>query len=189
MIVRKVKPGVMQIIDTESVDEVESFTLLDVSGTDAFRLLASSKEFKSEDGVTTIKYTSGDSTDSMFKAIASKHKKVAEEEPTKKAFRDVSKKYQLADVKIAGTSVLIRDVKKHTIRVAKRSTTNSTEGNVNRLFITNFERDAFFNEARKSITYRDTNKFMLSYELDKESYANWSNYMNSRYFEIMEGLK
>ena len=184
MIVRKVKPGVMQIIDTEAINEVESFTLLDVSGTDAFRLLASAKQFKSEEGVTTIKYENGDLTDSMFKAIANKHKK----DPDKK-FVDVSKKYQIKNVNIGGTSVLIRDVKEHTIRVAKRSTTNSTEGNINRLFVTNFERDAFFDDARKSITYRDTNKFMLDSRLDKDAYERWSAYMNSRYFEIMEGLK
>ncbi len=185
MIVRKVKPGVMQIIDTESINEIESYTLLDVSDKDAFRLLSASKDFKSEDGIVTINYNNGDSVDSMFKAIASKHS-----QDTSRNFVDVSKKYYInKDVDIKGTSVLIRDVKKHTIRVARRTTTNSTEGNINRLFITNYERDMFFKDVNNSITYRDTSKFMLDSALDKERYTVWSNYMNSRYLEIIKAVK
>lgn len=182
MIVRKVKPGIMQIIDIDPVDEVESFALLDVSDKDAFRLLTKATGFESKDGVTTIRYNNGDDVDTMFKAIAGKHKK------SNPDFQDVSKKYHIKDISQGGTSVLLRDGKKHVIKVARRSTTKSTEGNINRLFITNAERDLFFKEADKSATRAKTGLYMLSADLDHELYEKWSGFMNKRYLEIIQSI-
>ena len=88
MIARKIKPGVLEIIDAKSQDEVESYALLDITDKDAYLLLTSTKKFSKDGNVTTITYENGDETDKMFKAIAKKHK---EENPTN--FIDVSKKY------------------------------------------------------------------------------------------------
>ena len=42
MIARKIKPGILEIIDVSSQDEIESYTLLEISDKDAYLLLASS---------------------------------------------------------------------------------------------------------------------------------------------------
>ncbi len=184
MIARKVKPGVLELIDVDSIDEVESYTLLEVTDKDAYLLLASSKNFSSQDKVTTINYESGDNTDKMFKAIAQKHK---EENPTN--FVDVSKKYYLdKDVHIEGTSVLLRNPKNHTIKVARRSTTNSKEGNINRLFVDNVTRDRFFNDVRVSKRFKTSNKYELDTQ-DYDKYVYWSNYMNESYFRILNMIR
>lgn len=181
MIVRKLKTGVIQIIDTNSLNEIESFTLLNVSDKDAFRLLSSSKNFKNENEIITISYSDNDDVDKMFKKIANKHK-----QDDFKKFIDVSKKYFIdKDINIKGTSVLLRDVTNHSIKVAKRSTTNSKEGSVNRLFINNIERDLFFKDAKNSLTYKNLNKFMINASLDEKLYLKWSDYMTKRYLEII----
>ena len=183
MIARKIKPGVLELIDVQSIDEIESYTLLEVTDKDAYLLLASSKEFSKDGNTTTINYESGDATDIMFKAIAQKRK---EENPTN--FIDVSKKYYIdKDVHISGTSVLIRDPKKHIIRVGKRSTTNSKEGTINRLFVDNVTRDKFFDDARVSKRHNVSGKFEIDPQ-DYDNYKYWSAYMNEEYFRIMSTI-
>lgn len=185
MIARKVKPGVLEIVDVDLMKEIESHTLIEISDKDAYLLLTTSKGFKvGDNNKTTINFKSGDETDKMFKAIAEKHKKEG-----KRTFEDVSKKYTLDEVEIPGTSVLIRDIEKRIIRVARRETTNWNQGSFNRLFVTNFERDAFFDDARVSSSYKTTGKFMLTADNEPEVYSKWAEYMNSRYFEIIELLK
>ena len=181
MIARKIKPGVLQIIDTTSQNEIESYTLLEVSDKDAYLLLASSKEFNKEGNITTITYDSGDDTDKMFKAIAQKHK-----ETNADNFIDVSKKYSIDDIKIEGTSVLLRDPKKHTIKVCYRKTTNSKEGTINRLFISNTTRDKFFKDANKSKLHAETNAYAI--DTREDCYAYWSTFMNNEYLAIMKTI-
>lgn len=181
MIARKVKPGVLEIVDVDLSKEIESHTLIEISDKDAYLLLTTSKGFKvGDNNKTTISFKDGDATDVMFKAIAEKHKK--EEGRT---FLDVSKKYNVDDVKIEGTSVLIRDVENRIIRVARRETTNCKQGSINRLFVTNYERDLFFDCARVSNSFKTTGKFMLDASLDAKDYDTWSAYMNDRYVEIV----
>ena len=180
MIARKVKPGILELIDAKSADEVESYTLLEITDKDAYLLLSSSKNFSSDGSVTTITYASGDNTDKMFKAIAQKHK---EANPTN--FIDVSKKYTLGkDVTIEGTSLLLRDPKTHVIKVAYRKTTNSKEGNINRLFVDNATRDKFFNDVRVGKRFKTLGKYELD-SSDFDAYSKWSNYMNESYFKIL----
>ena len=183
MIARKIKPGILEIIDVQSEDELESYSLLEISDKDAYLLLASTKYFNREGNVTTITYENGDNTDKMFKAIAQKHK---ENNPTN--FLDVSKKYTIdEDVMIPGTSVLLRDPKEHVIKVCRRTTTNSKIGNINRLFIDNATRDNFFFDVKHSTRFKNMNK----YELDStdKKYAYWSDYMNQQYCKIMRTIK
>ena len=183
MIARKIKPGVLEIIDAKSQDEVESYALLDITDKDAYLLLTSTKKFSKDGNVTTITY--GDETDKMFKAIAKKHK---EENPTN--FIDVSKKYKVGeDVIIPGTSLFIRDPKTHVIKVCYRKTANSKIGNINRLFVDNKVRDDFFNDVRVSKRHmQNPNKWELDTQ-DAKAYAYWSNYMNEQYFKIMSKIK
>lgn len=183
MIARKIKPGILEIIDVKSQDEIESYTLLEISDKDAY-LLATSANTLSKDGNTvTICYTNGDEVDKMFKAIANKH-----QEENSDNFIDVSKKYTLdKDVKIPGTSLLLRDAKNHIIKVAYRKTTNSKEGNINRLFVTNDIRDKFFNDVRVSKRHLETNKWEL--DTRSKAYAYWSSYMNREYLRIIDSIK
>lgn len=185
MIARKVKPGVLEIIDVKSRDEIESYTLLEISDKDAYLLATSAKEFNKEGNVVTINYTNGDDVDSMFKAIAGKHK-----EENKENFIDVSKKYELGkDVNVPGTSLLLRDVKNHIIRVAYRKTSNSKEGNINRLFVTNEIRDKFFDDVRVSKRHKaNPNKWELDTQNNKE-YAFWSSFMNREYIDIITNME
>lgn len=182
MIARKVKPGVLEIIDVSSQDEIESYTLLEISDKDAYLLLASSKGFNKDGNITTINYDNGDSTDKMFKAIAQKHK-----ESNPDNFIDVSKKYSIDDINIDGTSILLRDPKTHTIRVCYRKTTNSKEGNINRLFISNATRDRFFKCVNKTTNHERTGKYQLTSK--DEDYAYWSNFMNNEYLSIIRSLR
>lgn len=184
MIARKVKPGILEIIDVKSQDELESYTLLDITDKDAYLLATTAKNFNKEGNVVTINYENGDDVDKMFKAIAKRHR-----EDNADNFIDVSKKYTInKDVVVPGTSVLLRDAKTHVIRVCYRKTTNSTEGNINRLFITNDVRDRFFKDVVKGKRYSKTNKYELDTE-DKERYSYWSNYMNEQYLAIMRVIK
>ena len=184
MIARKIKPGILEIIDVKSQDEIESYTLLEISDKDAY-LLATSANTISKDGNTvTICYTNGDEVDKMFKAIANKHK-----EDNKDNFIDVSKKYMLdRDVCVKGTSLLLRDAKEHVIKVAYRKTTNSKEGNINRLFIDNETRDKFFNDVRNTKRHKENpNKWELDTQNNKE-YAYWSRFMNREYISIIDNI-
>lgn len=184
MIARKVKPGVLEIIDIDLTKELESHTLIEISDKDAYLLLTTSRGFKvGDNNMTTINFESGDKTDKMFKAIAEKHKK-----DTSRDFMDVSKKFSIDDLNIPGTSVLLRDVKKQTITVARRTTTNSKQGSINRIFITDEVRDKFFNDARKSVLFTTSKKYGIDIR-DVEKYEYWCDFMNTQYIEIISQLE
>ena len=181
MIVRKIKPGIIEIIDIDLTKELESYSLVEVSDKDAYLLLTTSKGFKvGENHKTTIEYKSGDDTDKMFKAIVEKKK-------GNETFVDVSKKYSIEDVNIPGTSVLIRDLEHKKITVARRTTTNDKMGGINRLFVDNKERDLFFDDARRSDFYKTNKKFAIT--SDDKNYEKWCNFMNTRYIEIVTQLE
>lgn len=181
MIVRKIKPGIIEIIDIDLTKELESYSLVEVSDKDAYLLLTTSKGFKvGENHKTTIEYKSGDDTDKMFKAIVEKKK-------GNEDFIDVSKKYSIDDINIPGTSVLIRDVEHKKITVARRTTTNDKKGTINRLFVNNTERDLFFDDARRSDYYKTNKKFAITSE-DK-NYEKWCNFMNNKYIDIITQIE
>ncbi len=184
MIARKVRPGVLEIIDIDLTKEIESHTLIEISDKDAYLLLTTSKGFKVGDNhMTTINFENDDATDKMFKAIAEKHRK-----DESRNFLDVSKKYSIDDVNIPGTSVLLRDVNKKIISVAKRDTTNDKKGSINRLFVTNEVRDKFFNDARVSTRFKETKKFSIDMR-DEKMYSYWDEYLTSRYVDIITQLE
>ena len=119
----------------------------------------------------------------MYKAIANKHKQ------SNPDFIDVSVKYELEMDAIPGTSVLVRDPEKQTIKVAYRKSTNFSKAcNINRLFINNAQRDAFFKDVVRGSYYKKTEKYILSSD-DRDMYVKWSSFMNDRYFEIVSHLK
>jgi len=185
MVARRVKPGVLKIIN-KPFDEsmIESYTLLNVSEEDALALLFASINIEKEDETTfVIKYENDELVSKMYKAIAHKHK---ENNPD---FIDVSVRYELDMDAIPGTSVLVRDPEKQTIKVAYRKSTNFSKAcNINRLFINNAQRDSFFRDVKNGSEYKKTEKYVLS-SVDKETYSKWSSFMNDRYFEIVTQLK
>ena len=185
MIARKVKPGVLEIIDVQSQDELESYTLLELSDKDAYLLATSAKQLNKDGHVVTINYESGDETDSMFKALAHSH-----QQTNSKNFIDEMKKYVIdKDVVIPGTSLLIRDIKNGTIKVAYRKNSPSKEGTINRLFVTNAIRDKFFDDVRVCKKHKqDPNTWILDKQ-DKKAYDYWCNYMNEQYVNILNIIK
>lgn len=185
MIARRVKPGVLKVIN-KPFDEsmIESYTLLNVDESDALALIFAAEDITKEDEVTfVIKYNDDEVVSKMYKAIAHKHKQ------SNPDFIDVSVRYELDMDAIPGTSVLVRDPEKQQIKVAYRKSTNFSKAcNINRLFVNNAQRDSFFKDVVKGNFYKRTEKFILSSE-DKEMYTKWSTFMNDRYFEIVSQLK
>lgn len=185
MIARRVKPGVLKIINKDDPNLIESYTLLNVDSNDALQLIFASTNLEKEDEETfVIKYEDSDLVSKMYKAIANKHR---QNNPN---FIDVSVRYELEMDVIPGTSVLVRDPEKQTIKVAYRKSTNFSKAcNINRLFVTNASRDSFFKDVVKGKFYNRTGKYVLSREEDPEMYAKWATFMNDRYFEIVSQLK
>lgn len=185
MIARKVKPGVLKIINQPfDQNRIESYTLLNIDDRDALLLLyASSMPIKEDNQTFIITYGDGDLVDKMFKAIANKHSK------SNPDFMDVSIRYELDMDAIPGTSVLIRDPEKQTIKIAYRKTSNFSKAcNINRLFVDNAMRESFFKDAVNGMQYKRYGKFVLGHD-DGTMYDKWSSYMNDRYFEIVGQLK
>lgn len=185
MIARLVKPGEIRILNEPfSSSMVESYTLLDIGGDDAARLLfAASNVAKGEDGAFTITYNANEPVHKMYKAIAGKRRKANPD------FLDVSVRYQLDMDAIPGTSVLVRNPEKGTISIAYRKTTNFSKAcNINRLFIDNAKREEFFRDVVKGRYYLGHSKYVMTRE-DTDMYTKWSSYMNDRYFEIVGQLK
>ena len=111
MIARRVKPGVLKVIN-KPFDEsmIESYTLLNVDDHDALALIFASNDVVKEDESTfVIKYEDGELVSKMYKAIANKHKQ------SNPDFIDVSVRYELEMDAIPGTSVLVRDPEKQQI--------------------------------------------------------------------------
>ena len=181
MIARKVRPGVLEILDIDLTNELQSRTLVEITDKDAYLLLLTTQGFKVGEGnKATISYNAGDATDAMFNAIAQKV-------PYKTETFDVSRTYTEAEANIPGTSVLLRDVEKKIIKVARR-TSGGNIGAINRLYISNKARDKFFDVARKSRFYEETKTFGIDMK-DANDYNVWSEWMNKRYLEITDALK
>lgn len=182
MIAQRIKPGLMLISKASMNNNLESYTMLDISEEDALELLfASTNIEKKEDGFY-VTYKDDETVSLMYKAIANKHKQ------SNPNFIDVSKKYEVPDNFIDGTSLLLRDPKTHIIKVCRRATTNSNKCNINRLFITNFVRDKFFREVVTTQRYQETQKYEMD-SRDDAVYSAWSNYMNQSYFEVLAKLR
>lgn len=184
MIARRVRPGILKVIDKPFGDSmIESYTLLNVDEHDALALLfAAGNITKDDESTFTIRYEDGELVSRMYKAIASKHRQ------SNPDFIDVSVRYELDMDAIPGTSVLVRDPEKQTIKVAYRKSTNFSKAcNINRLFVNNAQRDSFFRDVVRGDYYKRTGKYVLC--SDEESYGKWSSFMNDRYFEIVSQLR
>ena len=163
-------------------NNLESYTMLDLSNEDALELLYASDNInKTKDGFV-IKYAEDDLVNKMFKAIANKHSK---DNPN---FVNVSEKYTVDDNYISGTSLLLRDPKKHVIKICRRSTTNDNTCGINRLFIPNNYRDKFFKEVVYGKRFQETGRYELDSRND-DLYSWWSDFMTNAYFNILADLK
>lgn len=182
MIAQRIKPGEIVISKAEMQDNFESYTMLNIDEQDALALLFASENIIKNGDEFVITCSDSDAVTQMYKAIANKHKQ------TNKNFIDVSVKYEMSDEQVPGTSLLLRDAKKHTIRVCKRSTTNDRTCNINRLFINNIVRDKFFKEVQKCLRYDETKKYEMD-SRDAEMYAQWSMFMNNSYFANVAELR
>ena len=177
MIVRRVKGNIIKITNSEDVCEVESYSFLNMNSDEVLSLLFSSKCIVKEDDSINVFYVANDDADKTFKAIAHKH-----HANTVRGFIDTNVKYKANFDEVPGTSVLLRDPEKHTIRVAYRKTKRIDECNINTLLVNNTTRDMFFDCARRSKAHEETGKFVI--DSRDESYSGWSQYMNDRYIEI-----
>lgn len=182
MIAQKIRPGIILISKQEMRNNIESYTMLDISEEDAVELLFTSENVTKTNNGFEITYNESDLVNRMFKAIASRH---SQSNPN---FADVSKKYRVDDDYISGTSLLLRDPKKQIIKVCRRSTTNSNVCNINRLFVPNKYRDKFFKDVVYGSRFQETGKYELD-SRDYDLYSWWSDFMNTAYFGILEDLK
>ncbi len=174
--------GEILISNKDMLNNYESFAMLNISNEDALEMLfASDTVVKTSEGFR-IRYNDADVVNQMYKAIAHKHQQ------TNKNFIDVSKRYEMTDDDISGTSLLIRDSKNHTIKVCKRTSTNDNTCSINRLFITNKYRDMFFRDVQQCQRFAETKKYEMDAR-DYEIYSYWSDFMNYGYFQNIVDLK
>lgn len=155
--------------------EIESFSLLKLNIIEFIKLysIAMVNNMVIEetlDNSIVIKYSGDDTLHQCWKELAMNHKTA---NPSN--FTDVSKSFKS---EIEGTSVLIRDPIKEIIRIAKREG-NDTD-TINRICISNKDREDFFYSAKRSKYFNDTGKYAISSD-DAKIYEYWSIRMNNAY--------
>ncbi len=179
-----IKPCKIAIYDQEEDGgEVESFSLLKLSFLEAFKLALTAQEKVNEYEITldktlVIKYSGNDEVHQLWKEIAVEHQK---EDP--KAFFDVSATFP---TDITGTSCLIRDPKKHEIRIAKRDGNDTVT--INRICIDNEIREKFFNDVKLCTPFKTIKKYYMDTR-DFETYSYWSKYMNTSFIQQLARAK
>ena len=165
----------------EDGGEVESFSLLKLSLGEIYSLLSQVKNKETIentlDGSLVIKYSGNDEIHKRWRQLAVEHLKKG---PS--SFIDVSKKYKS---NISGTSVLIRDAKKHIIRIAFRN--GDDTNTINRMCISNEERERFFQDAKMSNVFKIDHKYALDTR-DINMYTYWSKFINTRYIENVKNI-
>lgn len=167
MIAHKKKGNVIEIY-TQSVDEIESFTLLKLNDEETKMLLDASSSWTQVNNILKTIYQIDDPVNKVFNLIACRHKE------SNINFFEVNKKY---NSKVSGTSVLIRDPEKHIIRIAKR---RNTLCDINTLCIDDSTRNKFFNDVNKCSYLYKYNKYAIDIT-DLETYRKWSTHMNNNY--------
>ena len=157
----------------EDGGEIESFSLLKLSLHELAELLKLTSETNVEytlDGAVVVKYSGNDAIHKRWKDIAVEHSKRSPQD-----FVDVSAQFKS---QIPGTSVLIRDPKKHIIRIAKRD--GNDENTINRICIGNDIREKFFSDSKLCTMFKTLGKYAIDTR-DLDTYKFWSKYMNSSF--------
>lgn len=157
---------------TKDGGEIESFSLLKLSLSEFTTLLFKAQELNKVieyplDGSMVIQYSGNDELHQKWKDLVVEHEKTSPAQ-----FIDVSAEFK---TQISGTSCLIRDPKKHIIRIAKRN--GNDKVTINRLCIDNSIRERFFYDVKTTKYYKKNNKFAMDTE-DLETYTYWSKFMN-----------
>lgn len=179
IIAQKVKPNKIKLYRW-AFDEIESYSLLKVTADEAKALIRAEKDGWHNEIIHGVNEYVRDVTPALDKVwldMVAKHKE------NNADFKDVSKKYS---IKIPGTSCLIRDPNTHTIRIAYRPKTDKL-CNINLLYITDEQREEFFNDAHHSLFWKLEKKYGISVE-DTAQYSKWSNLMNTSYIKLTKGI-
>lgn len=169
MIVQKLKDNKLIAYEHE-VNEIESFSLLVLDKSEWENLYNLSTNWVKDNYKLTLIYENKDSIDKYFKLLATQHKN------NNPLFKDVSKKYVS---NIPGTSMLIRDVKNHIIRIAFRK---GDKCDINKLFIPNTVRESFFADTKRCSYLSRNGKYAIDI-VDEGFYIKWSKYMNEMYLK------
>ena len=181
MIIGKLmKPYKIVILDAaQNGSEMESYSLLKLSMQQAAQLIDKASELGDAieyplDGSVVLTYKSGDGLHTLWKSWAEeKHKEKVSIDPGNKI--NISAEFESP---IDGTSCLVRDPKKHIIRIALRKENNKTS--INRVCIPNDIKQRFFYDAKTSTHFAKNNKYAIDTD-DLATYTYWSKYMNNSF--------
>lgn len=176
MIARRLRTNQI-VIQQGTGSEIESFTLLHLNTEELNALLSCVSDWKQDGEGFKVSHVSvyGDKLDEVFKTIAVEHSK------TNPNFLDVTKKYTS---QISGSSMLIRDPEKHVIKIAWRKGNTCA---INKLIIDNQKREQFFRDAKSCKCFIEKGKYFIDAR-DEVIYTYWSNYMNRKYIENIQGV-
>lgn len=178
MIARKIKGCKIEIQpNNELIDELESYTLLNLTSSDLYHLIMTANMQKSayeEDGKVYIVYAHNDSIDLLWNSIVQEHEEVSGEK-----FKNISIRYTSPLNEKFITGYLFRNQNKHNIMFIDKADKAhcSTQNSINFLAINQgveylFLKDLVRSGEDKSIT---SNKM--------EFYHYWSNFMTFSYLK------
>ena len=180
IIAKLMKPYKIVILDNrQDGSELESYSLLKLSLQQAAQLIDKASEIGDSieyplDNSVVIIYKSGDALHNLWKSWAEeKHKDRVSIDPGNKI--NISAEFESP---IIGTSCLVRDPKKHIIRIALRKENNKTS--INRVCISNDIKQRFFYDAKTSSYFAKNNKYAIDTD-DLATYTYWSKYMNNSF--------
>lgn len=180
IIAQKVKPNKIKLYRW-AFDEIESYTLLKITADEAKEIIRADKEGWVNETIHGVREYVREVSPAIQKVwldMVAKHKSANTD------FMDVSKKYA---INLEGTSSLIRDVNTHTIRIAFRKQGSKKPCNINVLYIDNYIREKFFDDAHHSLMWKLEHKYGISVE-DGSIYSKWSSFMNESYKKVIKNL-
>lgn len=184
IIAKLIKPCKICIYDMKTDGgEIESFSLLKLTLQEYTSIIFKATELNKGieyplDGSIVIQYSGKDELHQLWKDLATEHMK-----KSPKDFIDVSAEFK---TKVLGTSCLIRDPTKHTIRIAKRD--GNDKVTINRLCISNDVRERFFDDVKRTKLFKQTGKYVMDTQ-DLDIYTYWSKFINSSFIMQLRDLK
>lgn len=184
LIAKLIKPCKICVSDMrEDGGELESFSLLKLSAQEYTSIIFKAVQLNRGieyplDGSVVISYSGNDEIHQLWKGVATEHMK-----QSPKDFIDVSAEFK---TNVLGTSCLIRDPKKHIIRIAKRN--GDDKVTINRLCIGNNIRERFFNDVKRTKLFEKTGKYAMDTQ-NLDIYTYWSKFMNSSFIMQLKDLK
>lgn len=174
MIAKKVrgnkKGNIIEIQFQESVDELESFTLLNITEEESKQFLNCCFDFEVSKDKFIIYYKYKDNVDRLWNYIYSNHDIL-----NKDGLKNISKKYIPS---IESVRYLIRDQDKHII-YGITDTNSNKECSINVLKVS----ETVFNIFMQDVAKSSYNLSKIVYNEDCDIYLKWSSYMNRKYLE------